>query len=235
MMNSCKNPPYNLYALHGFLGLYSDWNPFSWINHPVVLTHESLNFRDWANNFNASIANALDCKNILLGYSMGGRLAMHAALSSPTHWDAAIFISAHPGLTSPEERSARLREDEKWAERFLHDPWEILMRDWNSNPVFGTHPFPFPREEKLFNRKQLAGQLVKWSLGNQEPLLEDLKKLTIPTLYIAGALDTKFCTLLDPLKTVSQVSIIPEAAHRVPWDQPSTFTNQINNFIQELL
>lgn len=160
---------------------------------------------------------------------------MHALLLSPEKWDAAILISAHPGLTSAEERTVRLEADLKWAERFLNDPWDQLMRDWNANPVFGGHPFPFSRDKGAFERKKLALQLTNWSLGNQEPLLPRLKQLDIPLLILAGEQDQKFCAIAEQFQSFAQVSIIPEASHRVPWDQPDKFINQIKNFIKETL
>lgn len=232
-MNSCKNTLCNLYALHGFLGLSTDWDAFDMINHPVKISHEELDFWKWGHHF-ASTIKKEGRKNILLGYSLGGRLAMHALLSAPTLWDAAIFVSAHPGLASEEERAARLKADIRWSERFLVDPWDILMRDWNANPVFGSHQFPFPREEKDFDRTKLSKQLLNWSLGNQDSLLPQLEKLSIPLLIVAGEQDKKFCAIADDFKVFSKVAIIPDAAHRVPWDQPDKFINQIKNFIKDI-
>lgn len=160
---------------------------------------------------------------------------MHAVLDNPTLWDAAIFISANPGLATPEERAARLEQDQKWANRFLNDAWDPLMQDWNAMPVFGKRNQIAARPEELYDRTLLAKQLKKWSLGNQHSLTQQLISLKIPTLYIAGEEDSKFCKLLDPFKDHARVAIIPHAAHRVPWDQPDAFTNQVTNFIQELL
>jgi 2-succinyl-6-hydroxy-2,4-cyclohexadiene-1-carboxylate synthase len=233
-MSSLKNSPHNIYALHGFLGLPSDWNPFPFVTHPVPIQHSELDLQTWGKKFNATIPRD-NHKNILLGYSMGGRLAMHALLNNPTIWDAAIFVSAHPGLESEQERTNRFKNDQQWAERFLNDPWKNLMKDWNSNPVFGSHPFPFPRNEDMFNRKQLSQQLTNWSLGKQEPLIDRLRKLSTPLLIIAGEYDTKFCDIAKNFIPFAKVAIIPKAAHRVPWDQPASFKNQMLNFMQEIL
>lgn len=232
-MNSLKNSRANIYALHGFLGLPSDWSPFSFITHPISITHSELNMNEWGNEFNKTVKRN-DGKNILLGYSMGGRLAMHALLNDPTVWAGVVLVSAHPGLETDQERVNRLKNDQKWAERFLKDPWEPLMKEWNSNPVFGSQPFPFPRDEKMFDRKQLSRQLINWSLGNQKPLFNRLKKLSTPLFIIAGESDTKFCKIAEIFTPFSRVSIIPNAAHRVPWDQPDVFSNQFLNFIKDL-
>lgn len=231
-MSSCKNPLCNIYAIHGFLGLPSDWNNFPSISHPVKIVESSQSMPEWAEQFNSTVKKEKNVKNIILGYSMGGRLAMHALLNNPTLWDGAIIVSAHAGLTTAKERNERLQSDQKWAHRFLNDPWELLMRDWNSNPLFGKNVLL--REESSFNRKQLAQQLTHWSLGAQEPLLEPLSTLSLPLLVLTGALDSKFCALAEPFKQFTQVVAIPDAAHRIPWDQPVLFTKQITQFIQEI-
>ena len=57
-------------------------------------------------------------KRALAGYSMGGRLALHALLEGGA-WDAAILIAPHPGLETGEERAARREADALWASRAL--------------------------------------------------------------------------------------------------------------------
>lgn len=232
-MNLHSKNSYKIYALHGFLGLPSDWDPFKFVDKPLQLENEQLDFWDWAAKFNRKNSNK-ETKKILVGYSLGGRLAMHALLENPDNWFGAILISAHPGLDLNQDKEARLENDRRWAQRFLNDPWELLMADWNKNPVFQNLAFPFPREEHLFNRKILAEQLIRWSLGKQESLALRLKNLKIPLMFMVGTLDTKFCELAKKFTSSFQVSMIPEAAHRVPWDQPKLFEEQVTKFIEEI-
>lgn len=232
MMNSPDDSPSNFFALHGFLGSPADWNRFDSFNRPVEIKHEEFDLWAWSHAFNSAIKKNSG-KNILMGYSLGGRLAMHALLSKPSLWDAAILVSAHPGLTSSTERAARLRSDQHWSQRFVEDPWDVLMRDWNSQAVFGTHPSPFSRLEAEVDRNKLSQQLINWSLGKQEPLLDRLRQLSIPILILAGELDTKFCTQTEQFKEFSTVSIIPDAAHRLPWEQPEKFMKEVQKFCHE--
>lgn len=233
-MTSNKDHSYQLYALHGFLGCSSDWRMFDFITLPVAIEREELDCWSWSRVFNGTVHKNRG-KNILLGYSLGGRLAMHALISNPELWDAAILISAHPGLSNRPEREMRLEIDQKWAQRFLVDPWERLMSDWNSNAVFAGHPLPFSRIEHQFNRNKLAQQLINWSLGNQEPLLNHLKELSIPMMFLAGERDSKFCELAEQFRAFSKVSMIANAAHRLPWDQPKAFTATVKQFIKDII
>lgn len=233
MMPFEENTPVRIFALPGFLGRAQDWTPFDVINHPLDINHTELDFWAWARSFNACIAESPG-KNILIGYSLGGRLAMHALLSSPDLWNGAILVSAHPGLTSDKERALRRETDRQWSERFLRDPWESLMGDWNKNPVFGDAHDPFCRKESECNRKKLSEQLVNWSLGNQEPLLDRLRTISVPMLILAGKLDPKFCTIAEQFHEFAKVAVVSGAAHRVPWDQPTQFTSQISQFIASI-
>lgn len=159
---------------------------------------------------------------------------MHALIANPELWDAAIIISAHPGLLSQEERAARLKIDLDWSNRFLQDPWEPLMADWNGNAVFAGLPLTKSRREKDFKREQLADLLLNWSLGAQQPLYERLEKLSKPLLFLAGELDVKYSGIAKQCAHFAEISIVSGAAHRLPWDQPTTFLNKIHQFIGEL-
>ena len=234
MIHSCKRFPFNVYALHGFLGLPSDWNSFPFVTHPVELNKDTLSLPAWGKHFNDLVPRTSQ-KNILLGYSMGGRLAMHALLENPLKWDACIFISAHTGLNSDEERLLRLQSDLSLTERVLKEPWENFLSSWNALPIFHALPAPFERPEVLFDRNQLSRQVTYWSLGHQMQLVDRLKQVKVPMLFIAGALDTKFCSLAEECHPFAKIQIVPKAAHRVPWDQPEKFMHIFNTFIKELL
>lgn len=225
--------PCHIYGLHGFLGAPADWRACKSIDHPVAIKYSERGLWEWAHAFNASVK-SYSGKKILLGYSLGGRLGMHALLSAATRWDGAIFVSAHPGLPTAAERALRCKSDQQWAARFLVDPWEDLMRDWHANAVFGGRPSPVPRSEREFDRMELSKQLLNWSLGKQEPLLPRLKMLAVPMLFISGELDQKFCHVAESFKECGEVSIIPDSAHRVPWEQPVRFINRVNQFINQL-
>jgi len=229
-MSLCKKSRYNLFALHGFLGLPADWKQFGSITHPIEVLNDGSGLWHWSRCFNSSIKNSFS-NNILIGYSLGGRLAMHSLINDPDLWKGAILISANPGLASEREKEARVISDRQWSERFLNDPWEPLMRDWNANAVFGKRPFPYLREESAFDRRQLSLQLINWSVGKQEPLIASLKELSVPILFLAGEFDKPFCDVADQFRDFAEVSIVPDAAHRVPWEQPEIFMNKIDHFI----
>ena len=109
-------------------------------------------FNEWAQNFNKSVSSFFsESKNILFAYSLGGRLALHSFCDSVL-WDAAILISVHPGLV---EKKERILNDKKWSLRFLNEPWEKVISDWNLQEVFCSKKNYFEKKEEDFVKKEL--------------------------------------------------------------------------------
>ncbi len=250
-----------IHALHGFLGLPRDWDIFEsaaqdhrgrqvrLVKHNLweeLAALEDKSLTGWAQKINEEVEARREMNDekphLLLGYSMGGRLAMHALLQNPQNWSGAILVSAHPGLTSKEDRDARSKNDEKWADRWRSEKWSDAWRAWQALPVFNTTTQPAivtERTEREFDRNLLAEGMMAWSLSRQEDLLEKLFKLKKPVLWLAGDEDTKFKAIhMDVAKragregrTLHKFGVIKGAGHRLPWDQPEMFLNSIQDFI----
>ncbi len=233
-----------IYALHGFLGLPSDWDflkPEFDIEAENLWQYSSMKMQDWAEKKSLELASRPGPK-VLLAYSMGGRLAMHLLLANPKIWDAAIIVSANPGTSSIEEHATRKKLDHKWAQKFLKNDWPTLLTEWNRQSLFQV-PNPAKdsvqliRDEKDFDRAKLAEALENWSIAHQENLAPRLAKVTQPVLWLAGEHDEKYRCLLSGFAQVSnhQYKEISQAAHRIPWDHPSEFKNEIRNFLNSVL
>ncbi len=169
----------------------------------------------------------------LLGYSMGGRIALHMLLQDPGRWRRAIIVSASPGLRTEGERAERLKGDEAWAARFLHEDWDAVVRDWNAQAVFAHDPPDrLPRREEEFDRHALAAALALGSVAHQANLREKLAALDIPVLWMAGAKDAKYaalaaeCAALNPRFSMTTL----RTGHRLPWGDPSGFRKAVADF-----
>lgn len=161
---------------------------------------------------------------VLLGYSMGGRLALD--LLQRRRYDKAIIISA--GLNEPD--AERRRRDEKWARRFESEEWSSLMRAWNAQEVFGGHVVE--RREEDFDRAELARQLREYSPAVIPP--PRLEPIETPVLWVAGERDAKYAEIAR--RAVARLPhaelwICPDAGHRVPWEQPEALVARIREFI----
>lgn len=199
-------------ALHGFLGLPSDWN---------FLRQAGLDIE-------TPPLDAIPPQgDILLGYSMGGRLALHALLGG-AQYRRAVIVSAGVGIEDENERAARRLADDGWARRFRCDQWAALMRDWNAQEIFGGHPIR--RNESDFDRGALATAIVQWSPAVLPPLAPRLHEITIPVLWVAGERDATYLSAARravSLLADGELWVVPGAAHRVPWEQPQAFTRKL--------
>jgi 2-succinyl-6-hydroxy-2,4-cyclohexadiene-1-carboxylate synthase len=123
-------------------------------------------FDDWTEDFCArGEVKANGEKSILLGYSLGGRLALHACLSRPDLWRGAIIVGAGPGLESEGEKKLQLDRDRNWADRLKKEPLEQLVREWDEQPVFCGIENSAPRNLDELDPTQLSQQFEVFSKG----------------------------------------------------------------------
>ncbi len=141
---------------------------------------------------------------ILLGYSMGGRIALYTAFSG--FFRALILESASPGLADPTEREQRRLSDNALAECIEREGVAAFMDYWEKLPLFASQDSLPPearatlRAQRLNNRATgLANSLRGVGTGVQPALYEQLHALTLPTLLLAGELDNKFCQIARQL------------------------------------
>ncbi len=240
-----------IFTLPGFLGIPSDWkralgNFRSAWHIPCgfyspQLAHPDRGFWSWAESFNAYIEEQYGLpdarqRNILMGYSLGGRLAMHALLRNRRLWSGCVFVSTHPGLDWHNERVLRRERDLEWASRFENEPWEAIMHQWNNQPIFKHDKHGFNRSESDYCRKLLSATMRGWSLSFQENLRLAVQKVYTPILWVAGEKDERFHSIARFLRfnhPHSKVWIAPESGHRVPWNQSDLFIEELNQFLQK--
>jgi 2-succinyl-6-hydroxy-2,4-cyclohexadiene-1-carboxylate synthase len=179
---------------------------------------------------------------IILGYSMGGRIALYTAFSG--FFRALILESASPGLEDPAEREERRRSDESLAASIEREGVTAFIEHWESLPLFASQRrLPSECREALHrqrlqnNATGLAQSLRGVGTGVQPSLYANLPTLHIPVLLIAGELDTKFTTIAKYMAQAlpqAELHIIPAAGHTVHLEQPQLFTSLIGNFVQTL-
>jgi len=159
----------------------------------------------------------------LLGYSLGGRLALHALLAG-AQYKRAIFVSTGLGIEGDVARAARRAADEAWAQRFESEDFDSVMAAWNAQPVLAGPALTRTRDD--YDPRALR----EWSSGALPPVASRLHELTIPTLWIAGALDVKY--VAEAKRAVSlapnaDLAIIEDAGHRIPWQKPREFMERL--------
>ncbi|CDZ81738.1 2-succinyl-6-hydroxy-2, 4-cyclohexadiene-1-carboxylate synthase [Candidatus Rubidus massiliensis] len=230
----------NLHVIHGFLGQPTDFD-FVECENVTVIKHsiwdnmkDTCDFSSWSQNFIQKIEPGF---NLLMGYSLGGRLSLHLLEMFPSYWKGAIFISTHPGIDCEKEKKDRYINDKKWADIWLKEDWTHALNQWNAQKVFKTTSKEQKKYEKTFNREWLAKALVNFSLSRQKNFKFFLESINIPLLWLVGQNDEKFVSLSEHLLFRNQHSskiVVKDAGHRIHLDQQSLFTKILKNFIQEI-
>lgn len=172
----------------------------------------------------------------LLGYSMGGRLALHALLEPSSRWKKAVIVSAHTGLSSEQEKKIRRQFDTEWAFKALSKTWADFLRQWQDQGVLtGELKLPMGERKALdVWKKEIARSFIDWSTGAQEDLLPFLKNIQIPVLWITGERDEKFTKIAE--LAVNELPygehiLLKNAGHRVPWEANEEFSQVLNSFL----
>jgi len=175
---------------------------------------------------------------ILLGYSMGGRIALYTAFTG--FFRALILESASPGLEDPAEREQRRISDEALAASIERDGVQAFIERWEKLPLFASQKtLPLEsretlRRQRLQNRATgLAQSLRGVGLGVQPSLYARLPMLHIPVLLIAGELDVKFTAIARHMAQAlpqSQLRIIPGAGHTIHLERPEEFVSLVRDF-----
>lgn len=178
----------------------------------------------------------------LLGYSLGGRVALHVALAQPHRIEKLVLESASLGIADASERQARLQADNELANFIETMGIEAFVDRWENVPLFATERnLPEKarvalRTERLANRPHgLANSLRGAGAGTQAYLQDEVQHLQVPTLVLAGALDPKYCAVAELTGRIipnSQVAVVPNAGHAVHREQPDHFTRLVVDFLR---
>lgn len=176
----------------------------------------------------------------LLGYSMGGRLALYLAMHYPQLFRALILESASPGLETETERSARQASDHALAAQIEQDGIASFVSKWEALPLWASQQQLAPekraalRAQRLGNNPTgLANSLRGMGTGAQPSLWPHLPQLTLPVLLLAGELDEKFVSIsrkMHRLLPNSQCNIVAGAGHAVHLERPLPFQQAIFTF-----
>jgi 2-succinyl-6-hydroxy-2,4-cyclohexadiene-1-carboxylate synthase len=193
-----------LVLAHGFTQNARCWGPFAdrlASHHELVLVDAPGHGRSghdeadlWTS---ADLLTEAGGPAVYVGYSMGGRTALHGALAHPDRVRGLVLIGATAGLVSEEERADRRRADAELADHLVAVGLPAFLDRWLSQPLFaGLDEQAAAREARLANRPDgLAASLRACGTGSQEPLWDRLARLAMPVLLVVGDRDRKFSEL----------------------------------------
>ena len=233
-----------IYALHGMMGHCSDWDILELDSQTVDLwqafsSGDNPDLETWAQSFNESVVD--DSQKMLIGYSMGGRLALHVLLNQPDEWKGVVAISTHPGLQDDGERKARLENDQQWAARARDLPWADFLSLWNEQAILKSGDSSAFQSDLEGARERVAQAFECWSLGNQADLTPRLSQCNTPLLWITGGQDEKFTELSKKVGASNknfEHAVIPDAGHRLLFesgDSSKMLKSLIGDFQKRIL
>jgi 2-succinyl-6-hydroxy-2,4-cyclohexadiene-1-carboxylate synthase len=183
------------------------------------------------------MAAAIPAPAAWLGYSMGGRYALHVALQHPDQVARLVLVSATAGIDDAVERAARRRSDEALAAQVEEEGLEPFVRRWLEQPLFATLP---PEAAELESRLTgtaagLANSLRLAGTGTQQPLWDRVSNLTMPVLVVAGELDTKYVQLAERLAatigSTARLAVIAGAGHACHLERTDRFLAVVQPFL----
>lgn len=236
-----------IWCLHGAVGSAADWNLFreSWEQAGYDFRAVDLwrfldccprSLNETALALNAEVS-AQPGKNLLVAYSMGGRIALHALLANNAPWHRAVIIAAHPGLEIEEEKIARRQQDAEWSVCCHREAWSEFLERWQAQPILqmasDQAPQGLDRRPLHLRCKEISRSFISWSLGAQENLWPRLGEIRIPVLWLTGERDRKFTSLAQRACQMipdANSLLIPDSGHRLPWEQPEQFSRQVLTF-----
>lgn len=177
----------------------------------------------------------------LLGYSMGGRLALFFALSYPEQVRSLTLVGASPGIASETGRTERRSRDDALADRIERDGIAAFVDYWTTLPLWSSQRRNLStaqrgqlKEQRMQNRPDgLANSLRGMGTGAQPPLHDRLPSLPAPTLLLVGAEDERFVAINRQMAQSipkARLFVMPETGHAVQLERPDAFVRTVLNF-----
>ncbi|MDQ2742620.1 MAG: 2-succinyl-6-hydroxy-2,4-cyclohexadiene-1-carboxylate synthase [Chloroflexota bacterium] len=243
-----------LVLLHGFTGSAATWRDFQ------NLPFQSIAIDLPGHGKSDSLANperyrldrladdllaCLDAERVdrfhLLGYSLGGRVAMHLALQAPNRVRSLLLESTSPGIEDLAEREARARDDEALARFIEKEGLQAFVDRWERLPLFATQQRLSPDTRAALRAQRMTGSptglaasLRGSGAGLQTPLWDRLDELEMPVLLLTGCLDGKYSAIMRRMAALlprATVEIVPGAGHAVHLEAPAVFEQAVTSFL----
>lgn len=235
--------------LHGVFGSGTDWDQvtkrldgtdtvsFDLPGHGRTALGDAPSIEGWADQLAVELTELSDLPVSLVGYSMGGRLALHLASTRPDLIDRLVLISTSPGLRDNTERRARARLDDERAEAIRQD-FPRFLRSWYSASFFALDPELATRmstRRAQNNVAAVAGVVSALSPGRTPHRWDALAELRSPVLVVTGARDAKYVALSARIGSAARDATlvsVPEVGHAVHVDAPEILAAELTGWLQ---
>ena len=178
---------------------------------------------------------------VLAGYSLGGRLALRAALRWPGSFAGVVTVGSTAGIEEGPMRTTRAEADEKLASWMEAMPIEDIVSLWERQPLFADQSDSLVEAQRPARLSQdprsLALLLRTAGQGALDPVWDHLRTLDLPLLAIAGARDEGYTAAAKRLAHVApkgRAAIVEDAGHAAHLQQPQAVADLLTGFLDEL-
>jgi 2-succinyl-6-hydroxy-2,4-cyclohexadiene-1-carboxylate synthase len=176
----------------------------------------------------------------LTGYSLGGRLALHAALHDPARYAALVAVGTSAGIEDPAARAARAEADEKLATWMEGRQIEDIVAVWERQPLFADQSDALVEEQRAGRLAaeplQLASLLRSAGQGAMAPAWNELGRLTLPVLAVAGARDERYTAAARRLSAAvpsGTARTVEHAGHAPQLQRPDAVATLVVDFLDQ--
>jgi 2-succinyl-6-hydroxy-2,4-cyclohexadiene-1-carboxylate synthase len=218
----------------GFMQPASAWAPVAErLDEPVVLLeHREHSFEGRLEEIAAAGEGAL-----LVGYSLGGRLALRAALREPDRYAGLVTVGATAGIEDPAARTARAEADDRLAAWIEAAPIEDVVAIWERQPLFADQAETLIEQQRAGRLAQDPGDLARLlrtaGQGVLEPVWHMLLGFDLPWLAIAGARDEGYISAANKIAQMApnaRAAIVADAGHAAHLQRPDEVASLIAEF-----
>jgi 2-succinyl-6-hydroxy-2,4-cyclohexadiene-1-carboxylate synthase len=178
--------------------------------------------------------------SVLVGYSLGGRLALRAALRAPESFTAVVLVGSTAGIEEGPMRVTRAEADEKLASWMEAMPIEDIVSLWERQPLFADQSDSLVEAQRpgrlSHDPRSLALLLRTAGQGALDPAWHELRKLDLPVLAIAGARDEGYSAAAKRIASTApnaRAAIVEEAGHAAQLQQPQQVADLITDFLDQ--
>lgn len=174
----------------------------------------------------------------LMGYSQGARLALLYALRYGQEVSKLVLESGSVGIQEEAERANRKTKDYALADSLEEKGIAWFEETWSKVPIFASQE-ALPEAVKLAvkrrrlhnNPQGLAQALRGIGQGSMPYVGQQVENLTMPYLYIAGALDAKYSAIGDRYFS-HNCKVIPRVGHNVHLEAPEQYSILVHQFLE---
>jgi 2-succinyl-6-hydroxy-2,4-cyclohexadiene-1-carboxylate synthase len=210
--------------------------------YPSVLLRHSEHEREGRIEEIAAAAEAIEGGVVLCGYSLGGRLALNAAVRDPSRYSGVVVLGAAAGIDEPAAREARHAADEKLASWMETQPIERIVEVWERQPLFADQSERLVEAQRpgrlTQDPRKLAVLLRTAGQGTMDPIWGRLHTLDLPILALAGSRDERYRRETRRIAAEAPnayAAVIEHAGHAAHLQRPGEFADALLAFLDERL